>query len=163
MPLRPLAALLLLIAPVFTGCAEEAPDVPPPEPAVEIPFRQDGMLTFYRPGEGDLVTIAVEIAEGDSAITRGLMQRTSLPERSGMLFLMPQTRVQSFWMANTPLALDITFVGADSAVVNTAKYTQPYSTRSVSSDAPARFVVETEAGFADTYGITAGDRVRWSR
>jgi uncharacterized protein len=130
-------------------------------PAIE--FRQDGELTFYRPGEGDIVTIAIEIAETPAAIERGLMQREGLPERSGMLFLMPETRIQSFWMANTPISLDITFVGPDSTVVNTGKYTRPFSQQSVTSEAPARYVVETVAGFTDSYGIVPGDRVRWRR
>ncbi len=126
-------------------------------------YREDGSLTFYRPGDGDLVTIAIEIAETEAAITRGLMGRRHLPNRWGMLFLMPRTQIQSFWMANTPTALDITFVSPDSTVINTAKYTRPFSSESHSSEAPARYVIETAAGFTDTHGIVPGDRVRWER
>jgi uncharacterized protein len=154
-------ALLLLLV---TGCGGESPRPgtpagPPPEPQL----REDGSLTFYRPDEGDIVTIAIEIADTEEAIQRGLMGRQSLPPRTGMLFLMPQTRIQSFWMANTPLSLDITFVAPDSTIINTAKYTRPFSSESHASLEPARYVIETPAGFTDSHGITPGDRVRWTR
>lgn len=155
--------LVLALALLLGSCRQEAaaPDAPADQPAVQ--FREDGLLTFYRPRDGDIVTIAIEIAETEEAITRGLMGRERLPERSGMLFIMPQTRIQSFWMANTPMSLDITFIAPDSTVINTAKYTRPFSQQSHRSKAPARYVVETPAGFTDTHGITPGDRVRWTR
>jgi uncharacterized protein len=163
---------VLLLLPLLLALATCRGETPPHfgQPRAEGPtaegptieFRHDGELTFYRE-DGDIVTIAIEIAETPAAIERGLMQREGLPERSGMLFLMPDTRIQSFWMANTPISLDITFVGPDSTVVNTGKYTRPFSQQSVTSQAPARFVVETVAGFTDSYGIVPGDRVRWRR
>lgn len=158
-------APLLLLALLVAGCRDEPPQRPaaPDQPAAEIPFRKDGTLTFYREHGEDIVTIDVEIAQGDSATQRGMMQRTSLPERSGMLFLMPRVERHGFWMANTPLSLDITFVGPDSVVLNTAKYTRPYSTQTVYAEGLSEFIVETPAGFTDTHGIVAGDRVRWAR
>ena len=152
----------LLLALLTAGCADERPAPPAPQPAAEIPLRKDGTLTFFRADGEPIVTIDIEIAQGDSATQRGMMQRTSLPERSGMLFLMPRVERHGFWMANTPLSLDITFVAPDSTVINTAKYTTPYSTESVYAETPAAFVVETSAGFTDTHGIVAGDRVRWT-
>lgn len=159
--LLPLAFFALLLT---TGCQPETPAPSPgDDTAEEIPFRKDGSLTFLREDGDAIVTIDIEIAEGDSATARGLMDRTSLPDRSGMLFLMPTTQRHSFWMANTPLSLDITFVSPDSAVINTAKYTRPFSSESVSAEGQSRFIVETQAGFTDTWGITAGDRIRWTR
>ena len=160
-----LIAPLLFLALLATGCRDEPTEraAPTAAPAVDIPFRSDGSLTFYREDGEDIVTIDVEIAQGDSATQRGLMQRASLPERSGMLFLMPRVERHGFWMANTPLSLDITFVAPDSTILNTAKYTTPYSTESVYAEGRSAFIVETQAGFTDRYGITAGDRVRWNR
>ena len=114
-------------------------------------------------GDQDLATIDIEIAETDSSRERGLMQRTSLPDQSGMFFIFDREEPQEFWMANTPLSLDIFFVNADSQIVNIARYTKPYSSEHGPSIDPAMYVVETEAGFADTYGITESDQVRWTR
>ncbi len=135
---------------------------PPAPPERSIPFREDGRLAFVRDGD-TLVVIAIEIAETDSARQRGLMERTHLPERSGMLFIFEQEEIQGFWMANTPLSLDIIFVNRDSQIVSIAKYTRPYSSETISSQYPARFVVEVPAGFTDTYGLLEGDRIRWRR
>jgi len=152
-----LAALCLLLI----GCTKSTRR---PASSLErnIPFREDGQLAFVRDGD-TLVTIAIEIAETDSARQRGLMERTHLPERSGMLFIFEREAMQGFWMANTPLSLDIIFVNGDSQIVSIAKYTRPYSTETISSQYPARFVVEVPAGFTDTYGILEGDRIRWRR
>lgn len=164
--------VLLLFAAVLTlaACESEPPAPANAGPAAagaaesdaEIPFRQDGRLTFLRDGE-PVQTIAIEIADTDSAITRGLMQRTSLPPESGMLFLFPVEGPRSFWMANTPIALDILFADADSQLVHVAKYTRPFSDDPVTSSAPAKFVIEVPAGFADRVGIVESDRVTWRR
>lgn len=155
----------VLAALVIVGCESERPALEPEggtstaEPT--IPFRQDGSLTFLRDGE-PITEIAIEIADTDSARTRGLMQREGLPPQSGMLFVFPRETPQGFWMANTPIALDIIYVNADSQIVSIAKYTRPFSSQTVESEAPARYVVEVPAGFSDTYGLTESDRVRWT-
>jgi len=127
-----------------------------------IPFRRDGSLQFQRDGESYQV-IEIEIAATDSARTRGLMQRASMPKDSGMLFLFDREELQSFWMANTPLSLDLMFISADSIIVHVAKYAQPLSPDPVPSMDPARFVLEVEAGYSDTVGIVEGDRVSWKQ
>jgi uncharacterized protein len=166
--LQRLIPIALMVPLLVAGCREDPPAPRPPgtpdglvQRPVEIPFRHDGRLQFMREDGSPIVEIDIEVAATDSARTRGLMQRTSLPERSGMLFLMPRTDRHSFWMANTPLSLDIMFIAPDSHIVNIAKYTRPYSQQAVVAEAPSRFVVETQAGFADTYGIVPGDRIDW--
>lgn len=152
---------LLTFVFLLAACGEE-PTVDPPSDGPSIAFRKDGTLTFMR-GGNDVVTIDIEIAESDSARARGLMQRTSLPEMSGMLFIFEREETQSFWMGNTPLGLDLIFVAADSHIVDIDKYNRPFSSASIVSDAPARFVVEVPAGFSDTHGISESHQVRWER
>lgn len=143
------------------GCGSEQSG--PGESEVTIPFDREGTLTFHRSSGLPPVTIDIEIAATDSARERGLMQRTSLPDRSGMLFIFDREAPRSFWMANTPLSLDIMFVSSDSTIINIAEYTEPGSPESVRSEAPAQYVVEVKAGFADRFGIVAGDRITWER
>lgn len=128
-----------------------------------IPFETEGRLTFVQDGDST-VTIDIEIADTDSSRERGMMEREGFPNnRSGMLFVFDQEQLRSFWMANTPVALDIFFVSADSQIVNIAKYTTPFSSERYESDGPAQYVLETPAGFADSHGLLAGDRVGWNR
>ena len=128
-----------------------------------IPFTKEGELAFIQDGDST-VTIDIEVADTDSARQRGMMQREGFPnDRSGMLFPFEKEEPQSFWMSNTPVALDIIFVSADSQIVNIAKYTTPFSSENYRSGEPAQFVVEVPAGFADSHGILEGDRVQWRR
>ena len=155
---------LLLAAVLLGGCAD-GPDAAPHADAANavasIPFDKEGTLTFERLGTPYL-TIDIEIADTDSTRARGLMQRTSLPEQSGMLFIFPDAEPRSFWMANTQMSLDIIFVGPDQEILNIEKYTRPLSPENVSSIGAARYVVEVPAGFTDTHGITESDRIDWS-
>lgn len=158
-----LLAFVLLLA----ACGEDA--TPRSEttdddktPERIIPFRKDGTLDLLREGERYL-TLNIEIAADDSARTRGLMQRTSLPDRSGMLFLFDVEHNIGFWMGNTLIGLDLIFIDADSQIVDIHKYAAPLSPETIATDVPAQYVLEVVAGFTDSYGITEGDRVRWRR
>lgn len=146
---------------LFAACSDDTTQDQQPDDII-IPFRKDGTLTFTRDRE-DVAMIDIEIAESDSARTRGLMQRTSLPEMSGMLFIFAREELQSFWMGNTPLALDLIFVDSDLRIVDIDKYNKPYNSASIVSDSPARYVVEVPAGFTDMHGISESDGVRWTR
>ncbi len=153
--------LLLSLMMFLAACQDDAPPPPDAEPPEElIPFRIDGALEFLREGEL-LLRIDLEIAATDSAKMRGMMQRTSFPDRSGMLFLFDREEPQQFWMGNTPLALDLIFIDADSQIVDFAKYAQPFSAESIPSAVPAQYVLEVPAGFSDTHGLIETDRVSW--
>ena len=165
-------SLLSLCFAVFllvSGCSPDdaEPDASSGETTAStepIPFDAEGELTIRSGSNDTIVTLQIEIAETDSARTRGMMQRESFPDNtSGMLFPFASEAPRYFHMSNTPLSLDLFFINADSTIVSISKYARPFSSDLIESGAPAQYVLETPAGFADTYGVTEGDRVRWKR
>ena len=155
-----LLLVVLLAASLFSAC--ETDDDAAPTLQTDVPFRQDGQLAFLTPSGNSLVEIAIEIVETPADRARGLMYRRSMPERSGMLFIMDAEEEQTFTMENTYVPLDMIFVSTDSAVVDIAKRTRPLE-QLVTSKAPAKYVIEVRAGFADRHGITDSTRVAWQR
>ncbi|WP_412067729.1 DUF192 domain-containing protein [Rubrivirga sp. IMCC43871] len=155
---------LLVLTLLAAGCADATDPAPAPVDASPsgIPFEIDGTLSFLR-GTDTLKTIAIEIADTDSTRGRGLMQRTDIPEDTGMLFIFPRAEPQAFYMANTPRSLDIQFYGADSTLLNVAYGTTPFSNDNLLSDGPTQFVVEVEAGVTRRLGLVQGDRITWDR
>lgn len=106
------------------------------------------------------VRLNVEIADDEAERNHGLMFRESLPDDRGMLFDFPERERAVFWMRNTPLSLDIIFIGADGRIINIADHTTPYSDAPIPSAGPTRAVLEIRAGRAEALGIRPGDRVR---
>lgn len=107
-------------------------------------------------------SFSIEIADEPQEHQRGLMFRQSMPEGRGMLFVFPQENWRGFWMQNTPLPLDLLFIGAD-GTVRAIEQGTPFSTASISPDVPAQFVLELVAGTAQKSGIQIGDRLRHPR
>jgi|YNPMSStandDraft_2_1061718.scaffolds.fasta_scaffold00044_28 hypothetical protein len=134
-----------------------------PPPMTKIEFNKEGELSFLDSNGNFKTKIDIEIADNEIKQTRGLMFRTELKENQGMLFIFDKERYQSFWMKNTPISLDIFFVNSKSEIVSISEYAEPYSENHYVSKAPAQYVVETIAGFAQKYKIKPGDRIVWRR
>ncbi len=111
--------------------------------------------------DGKRIEFAVEVADTREAQARGLMFRTELGDFEGMIFPYDGTTAQSFWMKNTPLPLDIIFIGPDRRISNIAAMTEPYSLESVYSIGPVLGVLELRGGRAEELGIEPGDLVEW--
>ncbi len=102
-----------------------------------------------------------ELANTPETQAKGMMFRTEMGDDEGMLFPSDLPAPRSFWMKNTPLSLDIIFVGVDGRITNIGANAVPYSLDSVLSDGPTIAVLEIRGGLAAELGITAGDRVTW--
>ena len=110
---------------------------------------------------GKKLPFKVELADTPEAQAKGLMFRTQLGDNEGMIFPSDVPEQRSFWMKNTPLSLDIIFIGVDGRILNIAANTTPYSLDSVTSNGIASGVLELRAGRAAALGIVAGDKVTW--
>lgn len=157
--IRPLLPMLLA-ALVFAGCGG---DEQPAADRLNTEFEAEGILDFHRPDSSIVTRIVIELAESDAEQAQGLMYRRSLPDRGGMLFIDDAPSMQSFWMRNTPLPLDILFIDERGEIVNIVKRTTPYSDDRIESTDSSQYVLEVRAGFTDRYGITDAMRVEWER
>ncbi len=63
-------------------------------------------------------TCNLEIANTPEKRRKGLMNRKSMADNHGMVFIFPDEQVLSFWMSNTLIPLDIIYVSAEGEVVS---------------------------------------------
>ena len=134
-----------------------------PAKAYEPVFRDEGDLTIYTAEDSLIVSLDIELAENQQEISYGMMYRKSIPEKSGMLFLMPTEEPQSFWMKNTYVSLDIIYFNSKNEIVSIQKNTEPLSETLLPSHEPTAIVLEVEGGFSDKYGLKKGDKIKYSR
>lgn len=111
--------------------------------------------------EGRELTFQVEIADTPAKRELGLQYRRDLALDRGMIFLFPTESKHSFWMKNTPIPLDMIFIGSDRKIVGIVEQAVPFSTDSRSVPAASQFVLEINGGLTRRYGIKAGDFVRF--
>lgn len=111
--------------------------------------------------EGKELTFQVEVADTPAKRELGLQYRRDLALDRGMIFLFPGESEHSFWMKNTPIPLDMIFIGRDRKIVGILERAVPFSTDSRSVAGASQFVLEINGGLAKRYGIKAGDSVRF--
>jgi uncharacterized membrane protein (UPF0127 family) len=106
-------------------------------------------------------TVRVEVAATEVARERGLMERTTLASDAGMLFMFPREGEHTFWMENTPLSLDLVFVGEDGRVTSIIERARPKSREILGQGVLSRSVLEVGAGWVAAHRVRVGDRVRY--
>lgn len=124
--------------------------------AMKLPVDAEPLIAATARGD---VPFRIEIADEPGERSMGLMFRKDLADDQGMLFVFEQTQPVGFWMKNTPLPLDLVFVGPDGKVLDVLPGT-PFSEAVIAPDEPARFVLELKAGTAARSGIADGVRLR---
>jgi uncharacterized protein len=96
----------------------------------------------------------LEIADEINEQEIGLMNRESLCENCGMLFVYPNETQLTFWMKNTFISLDIIYLNKDFKVVNIAKNTKTNQMSELyPSILPAQYVLEVNSGFSQRKNI----------
>jgi uncharacterized membrane protein (UPF0127 family) len=116
----------------------------------------DGTVALVSTAQDTLKKLTVALAADEVSRNSGLMDVFDLSPTDGMLFLFPNEEPQTFWMANTPLALDMLFINKSGEIVRIHTNTQPYSNTTYSSGRPADRVLEVPAGFCAANDIREG-------
>lgn len=105
-------------------------------------------LSFLDASDNIINTINIVIVDTPELRNLGLMDVRSLKQDGGMLFIFEREEPLSFWMANTPLPLDLIFANQNKEIVHIHAGAQPFSQQSIHSQFPAIYVVEVNAGYA---------------
>lgn len=90
----------------------------------------------------------------------GLMFQRELPDNYGMTFLFARPLVLKMWMKNTYLSLDMIFFDENGVITYIHKNAEPFSEKLISSQGPAKGVIEVIAGTADEKNIQIGDKIK---
>lgn len=102
--------------------------------------------------------ITVEVADTQESRSQGLMDRRSMPENHGMLFVFETESQVSFWMKNTRIPLSIAFIAAD-GTIRQIEDMEPESLSSVVSQRNVLYALEVNQGWFEKNGIGAGDKI----
>ncbi len=131
-------------------------------PAQTAPTLRRGMLVLVQ--DKIRVTLNVEIAETPESRQLGLMNRPSLPDDAGMLFVFETTSIWAFWMKNTLIPLSVAFIDDQWKIVDIQDMRvgpNPETGRLDIYEAakPSRYALEVNQGLFARRGIGVGAKV----
>ena len=108
--------------------------------------------------DGTEFIVKAEIAEKAEDRNHGFMERKTIPDGTGMLFVFEHDQILSFWMKNTPHPLSIAYIDSKGKIRNIYDM-KPYSLSSIISTVSVRYALEVPQGWYKKNGITEGDTV----
>lgn len=117
-------------------------------------------IDFEAKNKRKISSIQAEIASTPSARALGLMYRKKMAETEGMLFIFPDEQIRSFWMKNTYISLDIIYLNANFEIISIVDNATPFSESPLSSNQPAQYVIEINAGLAKKWGLINGTKAK---
>jgi hypothetical protein len=104
-------------------------------------------------------TLLVEVADSEPKRRYGLMNRKSLGADEGMLFVFPEPALQSFWMKNTLIPLDLGYFTAEGVLTETFTMEPNQTTEVYNSASKVVYALEVNAGYFKKNNIRKGDRL----
>ena len=102
--------------------------------------------------------IEAEVAASQENRMVGLMNRKTLPQQRGMLFVFPQPNTYCMWMRNTYIPLSVAFLDDGGAIINIEDM-QPQTESNHCARKPARYALEMNAGWFAQRGLKPGARM----
>lgn len=150
-------ALLLLAFLLQAACPLKAEPTPAAALASSTPKPQHNLPTATLSLGTN--TLTVQIAATDASRELGLMSRTNLDDREGMIFVFPQPRPVTFWMKDTPTPLSIAYIGASGRILELHDM-KPFDETSIPSTSQSVvYALEVAQGWFDRHGLLPGDTI----
>jgi uncharacterized protein len=150
--------------PTTTISGEEATTeeaTPTATEAEETESEPAGPVVVLETAEGGDVVVQVEIADTAEEREVGLMNRESLPEDAGMIFLFDEDVSSGFWMKDTLIPLSIAFADANGTIVRILDM-EPCETEECPTYEPGAFyrsALEVNQGAFEQWGVAEGDKL----
>lgn len=151
--------MLALAVAVTTAALPACKNSGAPRPAAGLADAA-GPTVVVATGERE-VTFHVELASTPEQRERGLMFREHMAADAGMLFVFDQPALQTFWMKNTLIPLDMIFLSPDREIVGIVANAEPLTLTGRGVNEPSQFVLEINGGLAARLGIRAGQRMQF--
>ncbi|PNQ73419.1 hypothetical protein C1T31_07870 [Hanstruepera neustonica] len=143
-----------------TSCKDEPKTVS----QKKVTFKKEGELQILKASNDSLIKILdIEIADNEFETQTGLMYRESMNENHGMLFVFDDSRPRSFYMKNTRFPLDIIYLDDKKTIVSFQENAQPLNENSLPSNAPAKYVLEVNAGLVKQWNLQVGDKITYTK
>ena len=157
-----LRRLLICLFVLIAACKKEIKEIK----QSKVEFTKEGELTIYQKKDSafyEVKTLDIEFAEDEYERQTGLMHRSSMKNNRGMLFIFEENRMQSFYMKNTLIPLDLLFINDQNKIVSFQKNAKPLNEQSLPSSAPAQYVLEINAGLAEEWNLSEGDSISFTK
>ncbi|MBV8630933.1 MAG: DUF192 domain-containing protein [Silvibacterium sp.] len=127
----------------------------PPRPANTLVMLPDGS------------TVHVELAKTEAERNFGLMERTSLPQGRGMLFIHDQPGNYSYWMYDCRIGLDIIWMDQSHRIVEMSPKTPPCKGKSNTCPSyggkeTSVYVLELPVGSIEAHQLVVGQTVNFN-
>ncbi len=145
----------------ITPLAQTAPSVPPAagprcpaDPAGR--FHLDRAPVVFPDAHA---SVDAELARTMDQGERGLMFRKVMGEDEGMFFFIDERRIQTFWMHNTCIPLDMIFIDDDGTIVGAVESAPVLDDGPRNVDCASRYVLEVNAGWVRRHNVQPGQHV----
>ena len=124
----------------------------------EVIFKK-GTIEFQK------IKLNAEFAISNEQHQRGLMNRLSIPDNFGMLFLFEEEDYRSFWMKNTFIDLSIAYIGSNKKILEiidmkAVKSSLDMDPPSYPSSVKAKYALEVNKGWFEKNKIKVGDKIK---
>tara|TARA_R110002050_G_scaffold281956_1_gene429622 strand:- start:31528 stop:32010 length:483 start_codon:yes stop_codon:yes gene_type:complete len=142
----------------FSSCKEDKKIIK----QTVVTFKKEGELSIIK-SDSTKVILNIEIADTDFDIQTGLMYRDYMKQNQGMLFVFKDFKERYFYMKNTHIPLDLIYIDDAYKIISFQKNAKPFDESSLPSKAPAKYVLEINAGLIDNWKLSVGDIINYTQ